>query len=149
MCSVWSDIHNRSNGITVRKEDLRKATMTVRITSTESFGYYDHIRLSPAQRRNFRWHRYHLEVRDDRFKQYYWWSGGIITRLGDTGKKTIEGFVEDVLKEYKYFDGFDCDEMPKGSDWHKKVCTEKNRKMIKLIREKVTSHNKQMMKETE
>ena len=58
----------------------------------------------------------------------------------------IEGFVDDVLKEYKYFDGFECDEIPKESNWHKKVCTKKNNEMIKLIRKKVNEHNEQMMK---
>ena len=147
--SIWSDIHKRSNGNLVRKEDIRTASLTVRITSTESFGYYDHTRLTPEQRRSFRWHRYHLELRDERFRPYFWWSGGIITRLGDTGKKTIEGFVNEVLKEYQYFDGFDCDEIPRCSGWHKTVCTEKNRKMVKLIRKSVIEHNNQMMQETE
>ena len=133
----------------VRKEDIHKATVSVKITSTEAFGGYCHTRLTPAQKRTFRWHRYHLELRDDRFKQYFWWSGGIITRLGDTGKKTIEGFVDEVLKEFKYFDGFDCDEIPRRDDWHKTVCTKKNKEMAKLIRKKVNEHNDQMMLEEE
>ena len=144
--SIWSDMEDRSAGISVRKEDIRRANWTVRITSTESFAYYDRIRLTPDQKKSFRWHGFHLELRDDRFKQYVWWGGGIITRLGDTGKKMIEGFVDDVLKEYKYFDGFDCDEIPKRDDWHRIVCTKKNNEMIKLIRKKVNEHNDQMMK---
>lgn len=111
MCSVWADIQRRSAGELVCKEDIRKATMTVRITSTESFGYYNHIRLTPEQRRSFRWHGYHLELRDDKFGSSCHWRGGIITRLGDTGKKTIEGFVDEILKEYKYFDGYACEEL--------------------------------------
>lgn len=145
--SIWSDIQDRSAGISVRKEDIRRANWTVRITSTESFAYYDRIRLTPDQKKSFRWHGFHLELRDDRFKQYVWWGGGIITRLGDTGKKMIEGFVDDVLKEYKYFDGFDCDEIPKRDDWNRIVCTKKNNEMIKLIRNKVNEHNEQMMEE--
>lgn len=145
MCSVWADIQSRSAGELVRKEDIRKATMTVRITSTESFGYYNHIRLTPEQRRSFRWHGYHLEVRDDRFRQFYWWRGGIITRVGDTGKKTIEGFVDDVLKEYKYFDGFACEEIPREKGWHRLVWTPKNREMASIIIKKINEHNKQMM----
>ena len=147
--SIWSDIQDRSNGTTLREEDIRRGNWTVRITSTESFASYDHIRLTPTQKKSFRWHGFHLELRDDRFKQYVWWSGGIITRKGDTGKKTLEGFVEEVLKEFKYFDGFDCDEIPKESNWHKKVCTDKNKKMIGLINGKVNEHNAQMMQETE
>ena len=54
--------------------------------------------------------------------------------------------MNDVLKEYKYFDGFDCDEIPKRGDWHRIVCTKKNNEMIKLIRKKVNEHNEQMMK---
>lgn len=147
--SIWREIHARSNGLEVRKEDIRKGTLTVKITSTEAFGAYCHTRLTQAQKRSFRWHRYHLELRDDRFKHYLWWSGGIITRLGDTGKKTIEGYVNEVLKEYKYFDGFDCDEIPKRDDWHRTVCTKKNTEMAKLIRKKVKEHNDQMMLEEE
>ena len=147
--SHWGEMRMRSAGLAIRKEDLHKATLTVRITSTESFGFYNHIRLTPEQKRHFRWHGYHMELRDDRFKQYFWWRGGIITRIGDTGKKTIEGFVDEVLKEYKYFDGFDCDEVPKEHDWHRRVCTDKNKKMVGLIREKVNEHNAQMMQETE
>jgi hypothetical protein len=147
--SIWSDIEDRSNGTTLREEDIRRGNWTVRITSTESFASYDHIRLTPTQKKSFRWHGFHLELRDDRFKQYVWWSGGIITRKCDTGKKTLEGFVEEVLKEFKYFDGFDCDEIPKESNWHKKVCTDKNKKMIGLINGKVNEHNAQMMQEIE
>ena len=146
--SIWVDIHKRSNGEQERKEDIRRATMTVRITSTEAFGYYGHIRLSTAQRRSFRWHNYHLELKDDRFKQSILWRGGIITRLGDTGKKTIQGFLDDVLKEYEYFDGFTCDEI-KGDQWWKNCNTDKNRKMVSLIRKKVAEHNMQMMQEEE
>lgn len=147
--SIWGDIRKRGNGTTVRQEDIRRGTLTVKITSTEAFGGYCHKRLTPAQKRTFRWHRFHLELRDDRFRQYFWWGGGIITRLGDTGKKTIEGFVDEVLKEYKYFDGFDCDEIPKRNDWHRTVCTKKNTEMAKLIRKKVNEHNDQMMLEEE
>ena len=123
--------------------------MIVRITGTESFGFYNHIRLTPTQKRSFRWHGYHLELKDDRFDRFFYWKGGIITRIGDTGKKTIEGFVDEVLKEYKYFDGFDCDEIPKESNWNNKVCTDKNNKMVSAIRKKVREHNAQMMQETE
>ena len=147
--SIWSDIRKRGNGQAVRQEDIRRGTLTVKITSTEAFGGYCHKRLTPAQKRTFRWHRFHLELRDERFRQYIWWSGGIITRLGDTGKKIIEGFVDEVLKEYKYFDGFDCDEIPKRDDWHRTVCTKKNTEMAKLIRKKVNEHNDQMMLEEE
>ena len=145
--SIWSDMQDRSAGISVRKEDIRRANWSVRITSTESFASYDRIRLTPDQKKSFRWHCFHLELRDDRFKRHIWWRGGIITRKGDTGKKTIEGYVDEVLKEYKYFDGFDCDEIPKYGNWHNKVCTEKNKKMIGLINGKVNEHNAQMMKE--
>ena len=145
--SIWVDIHKRSNGEQERKEDINTATMTVRITSTEAFGFYGDIRLTPAQRRGFRWHNYHLELRDDRFKRHCWWRGGIITRLGDTGKTTLEAFVDDVLKEYQYFDGYDCDEL-KGHSWAE-IITEKNKKMVSLIRKKVAEHNKQMMQEEE
>lgn len=145
--SIWRDIHDRSNGTAVRKEDIRKATMTVRITSTEVFGGYDGTRLTSAQKRSFRWHGYHLELRDERFKRYFWWSGGIITRFGDTGKKTIEGFVEDVLKEYNYFDGYACGDT-KGKSG-KEIITDKNRKMVSMIRKKVLEHNDHMMQEEE
>ena len=146
--SVWGDIRKKSLGLEERAENIRKATMTVRITSTEAFGYYNHIRLTPAQRRSFRWHGYHLELRDDRFKQYVHWRGGIITRLGDTGKETIQGFLDEVLKEYKYFDGFNCEEIT-GDQWWKTCDTEKNKKMVSLIRKKVAEHNDQMMQEEE
>ena len=147
MCSVWREMHMRSSGITVRKEDIRKATMSVRITSTESFGYYNSIKLTPAQKRNYRWHNYHLELSDDRFRSSCMWRGGIITRLGNTGKEMIEGFMDEVLKEYKYFDGYECDEL-KGHTW-KEVITEKNKKMVSLIRKMVAEHNDQMMQEVE
>lgn len=45
--SVWSDMQDRSAGISVRKEDIRRANWSVRITSTESFASYDCIRLTP------------------------------------------------------------------------------------------------------
>ena len=70
--STWGDIQDRSAGISVRNEDNRGANRTIRITSTESFAYYDRIRLTPDQKKSFRWHGFHLELRDDRFKQYVW-----------------------------------------------------------------------------
>ena len=145
--SIWSDIYKRSNGSQVRKEDIRMAAMAVRITSTEVFGGYNGTRLTSAQKRSFRWHGYHLELKDERFKRYFWWSGGIITRLGDTGKKTIESFVEDVLKEYKYFDGYAFEDI-KGKSG-KEIITDKNRKMVSMIRKKVNEHNDKMMQEEE
>ena len=144
--SIWNDIRKRGNGQAVRQEDIRKATMTVRITSTEAFGAYDGVRLTSAQKKSFRWHGYHLELKDDRFKKSFWWHAGIITRLGDSGKETIQGFVDDVLKEYKYFDGYDCEEI-KGDKWWKTCCTDKNKKMASIIIGKVNEHNAKMMQE--
>lgn len=145
--SLWTGLTKRSNGCEVRKEDIHKATLEVRITSTESFGAYCNTRLTAKQRRSFRWHNYHLSLKDERFGSYTYWRGGIITRLGDTGKNTIQGFIDDVLKEYQYFDGYACDDLEnkKSSDY----LTDKSRTMVSLVRQKIRDHNDQMMLEEE
>ena len=51
--SIWSDMQDRSAGISVRNEDIRRANWTIRITSTESFASYDRIRLTPDQKKSF------------------------------------------------------------------------------------------------
>lgn len=147
MGTIWGRSMNRAMGKEIRREDIHKATMEIRMTGTESFGSYNYTRLTPAQKKSFRWHGYHMTLRDDRFNCYVWWRGGIITRLGDTGKNTIQNFIDEVLKEYKYFDGYDCDDMT--GEKASEHLTEKNKTMVKLIHQKVKEHNEKMMQEAE
>lgn len=57
MCSVWSDIHNRSNGTSVRKEDL----VPISVKITKKVPYYD-------------WTYYYVQFKNDDTKYWVRWN---------------------------------------------------------------------------
>jgi len=141
--SIWSDIQDRSAGITIREEDIHKASLLIKkVGGAEKLsGFYtkDEIlfKLNHEQQQSLRWHRCELVLNDERFKRRALYRLGVLSPLGDTGETIVQDAIDKVEKEYGYFDGYTCDEeMP---NMHKYV-SEKNKKMIDEIRGILDKH---------
>lgn len=146
--SIWSDMQDRSAGVTIREEDIHKCTAEVQKSggAVRIKGFYnlykDHIILSEEQKQSLRWHEFYIHLKDERFNRWRKYKVCVITPLGNSGESTVQKAIHKVEKKYGYFDGYTCEEV--NTEMHKYV-TKKNLRMIKEIREDLNRHNMELL----
>lgn len=146
--SIWSDIQDRSAGVTIREEDIHKCTAVVQKSggAVRIRGFYnlfkDHIILNDEQKQSLRWHEFYIHLKDERFNRWRKYKVSVITPLGDSGESAVKEAIAKVEKKYGYFDGYTCEEV--NTEMHKYV-TKKNLKMIRKIREDLDRHDMQLL----